>query len=118
MNGDIFVAYVEQQLVPVLKRGDIVVMDNLSSHKRAAVKAAIESVGAELRFLSTYSPDLNPIEKAYRKLKSMLRKAQKRTITSLQNYLGQVLDSFSPEECRNDFASCGYNTATTSREPL
>jgi len=118
MNGDIFVAYVEQQLVPVLKRGDIVVMDNLSSHKRAAVKAAIESVGAELRFLPPYSPDLNPIEKAFSKLKSMLRKAQKRTITSLQDYLGQALDYFSPEECRNYFASCGYNTATTSREPL
>jgi transposase len=118
MNGDIFVAYVEQQLVPVLKRGDIVVMDNLSSHKRAAVKAAIESVGAELRFLPPYSPDLNPIEKAFSKLKSMLRKAQKRTITSLQDYLGQALDNFSPEECSNYFASCGYNAATTSREPL
>ena len=118
MNGDIFVAYVEQQLVPVLKRGDIVVMDNLSSHKRAAVKTAIESVGAELRFLPPYSPDLNPIEKAFSKLKAMLRKAQKRTITSLQDYLGQALDNFSPEECRNYFASCGYNTATTSREPL
>ena len=118
MNGDIFVAYVEQQLVPLLKRGDIVVMDNLSSHKRAAVKAAIESVGAELRFLPPYSPDLNPIEKAFSKLKSMLRKAQRRTITSLQDYLGQALDSFSPEECSNYFASCGYNTATTSREPL
>jgi transposase len=118
MNGDIFVAYVEQQLVPVLKRGDIVVMDNLSSHKRAAVKAAIESVGAELRFLPPYSPDLNPIEKAFSKLKAMLRKAQKRTVTSLQDYLGQALDNFSPEECCNYFASCGYNTATTSREPL
>ena len=118
MNGDIFVAYVEQQLVPVLKRGDIVVMDNLSSHKRAAVKTAIESVGAELRFLPPYSPDLNPIEKAFSKLKAMLRKAQKRTITSLQDYLGQVLDNFSPEECSNYFASCGYNAATTSREPL
>jgi transposase len=118
MNGDIFVAYVKQQLVPVLKRGDIVVMDNLSSHKRAAVKTAIESVGAELRFLPPYSPDLNPIEKAFSKLKAMLRKAQKRTITSLQDYLGQALDNFSPEECRNYFASCGYNTATTSREPL
>lgn len=118
MNGDVFVAYVEQQLVPVLKRGDIVVMDNLSSHKRAAVKAAIEAVGAELRFLPPYSPDLNPIEKAFSKLKSMLRKAQKRTIASLQDYLGQALDNFSPEECRNYFACCGYNIATTSREPL
>jgi len=118
MNGDIFVAYVEQQLVPVLKRGDIVVMDNLSSHKRAAVKTAIESVGAELRFLPPYSPDLNPIEKAFSKLKSLLRKVQKRTIRTLQNYLGAALDNFSPEECRNYFTSCGYNTAMPSREPL
>jgi transposase len=118
MNGDIFVAYVEQQLVPTLKRGDIVVMDNLSSHKRAGVKTAIESVGAELRFLPPYSPDLNPIEKAFSKLKSKLRAAQKRTIRTLQNYLGAVLDCFTAEECANYYKSCGYRDATTSREPL
>ena len=118
MNGDVFVAYVEQQLVPTLKRGDIVAMDNLSSHKRAGVKAAIESVGAELRFLPPYSPDLNPIEKAFSKLKSKLRAAQKRTIRTLQNYLGAVLDCFTAEECANYYKSCGYRDATPSREPL
>ena len=118
MNGDVFVAYVEQQLVPTLKRGDIVAMDNLSSHKRAGVKAAIESVGAELRFLPPYSPDLNPIEKAFGKLKSKLRAAQKRTIRTLQNYLGAVLDCFTAEECANYYKSCGYRDATPSREPL
>lgn len=118
MNGDTFVAYVEQQLVRTLKRGDVVVMDNLSSHKRAAVKAAIESVGAELRYLPPYSPDLNPIEKAFSKLKAKLRSAKKRTIKALQKYLGEVLDCFSPEECRNYYKSCGYQTATSSREPL
>ena len=118
MTGDLFVAYVKQQLVPTLKAGDIVVMDNLSSHKRAGVKAAIESAGAEVRYLPPYSPDLNPIEKAFSKLKAMLRKAQKRTIPALQDYLGEALDSFSPEECANYFRSCGYAAATVKLEPL
>ena len=118
MTGDVFVAYVEQQLVPTLKAGDVVVMDNLSSHKRAAVRTAIESVGAELRFLPPYSPDLNPIEKAFSKRKAKLRAAEKRTIPALEKYLGEVLDCFSLEECQNYFVSCGYPPATTSREPL
>jgi transposase len=118
MNGDVFVAYVEQQLLPTLKRGDIVVMDNLSSHKRAGVKVAIESVGAELRFLPPYSPDLNPIEKAFSKLKSKLRAAQKRTIRTLQNYLGAAVDCFTAKECANYYKSCGYRDATSPREPL
>lgn len=118
MTGDVFVAYVEQQLVPLLKPGDVVVMDNLSSHKRVAVRAAIESAGAELRFLPPYSPDLNPIEKAFSKLKAKLRAAEKRTIPALEKFLGEVLDCFSPEECENYFVSCGYPPATTSREPL
>jgi len=118
MTGDIFVAYVEQQLVPTPRRGDIVVMDNLSSHKRAGVKVAIESAGAELRFSPPYSPDLDPIEKAFSKLKSKRRAAGKRTIRTLQNYLGAVLDCFTPEECANYFSSCGYRDATTSRVPL
>ena len=118
MNGDVFVAYVEQQLVPTLKRGDIVVMDNLSSHKRTGVRSAIEGVGAELRFLPPYSPDLNPIEKAFSKLKAKLRAAAYRTIPALEKYLGEVLDCFSPEECQNYFASCGYSTATSNRDPL
>jgi transposase len=118
MTGDVFIAYIEQQLVPTLKAGDVVVMDNLSSHKRAAVRTAIESVGAELRLLPPYSPDLNPIEKAFSKLKAKLRGAEKRTIPALEKYLGEVLDCFSPEECQNYFVSCGYPPATTSPEPL
>ncbi len=118
MNGDTFVAYVEQQLVKVLKPGDIVVMDNLSSHKRAAVKTAIEAAGAELRYLPPYSPDLNPIEKAFSKLKARLRAAALRTIPELEVALGQLLDAFSPEECQNYFRSCGYSLATARLEPL
>jgi transposase len=118
MTGDLFVAYVEQQLVPTLRPGDIVVLDNLSCHKRAAVRAAIEGVGCELRFLPAYSPDLNPIEKAFSKLKAKLRAAAKRTVEALWEFLGQVLDEFLPPECRNYFVSCGYPAATPSREPL
>jgi transposase len=112
INGDVFVAYVEQQLIRTLQPGDIVVMDNLQCHKRVEVKKAIESVGAELRFLPPYSPDLNPIERAFSKLKAKLRAAQKRTIPELEKYLGDVLDAFSPEECQNYYKSCGYNVAT------
>jgi transposase len=118
MTGDVFVAYVEQQLAPTLRPGDVVVMDNLSSHKRAAVRTAIESVGANLRFLPPYSPDLNPIEKAFSKLKAKLRGAQQRTIPALEHYLGEALDWFSPQECENYFVSCGYPPATSKREPL
>jgi transposase len=118
MTGDVFVAYVQQQLVPTLRPGDVVVMDNLSSHKRAAVRTAIESVGAHLRLLPPYRPDLNPIEKAFSKLKAKLRAAQKRTIPELEQYLGEVLDFFSPEECENYFLSCGYPPAKSTREPL
>ena len=110
INGDVFVAYIRHQLVPLLRPGDIVIMDNLSSHKRAEVREAIEGVGAELRFLPPYSPDLNPIEKAFSKLKSLLRKAEKRTVAELQKYLGEVLDAFLPRECSNYFLSCGYAT--------
>jgi transposase len=118
MTGDLFVAYVEQQLVPTLKPGDLVVMDNLACHKRAGVRAAIEAAGCELRLLPPYSPDLNPIEKAFSKLKAKLRAAAKRTVEELWKYLGEVLDVFRPEECRNYFRSCGYPAATPSREPL
>jgi transposase len=112
MNGDLFVAYVEQQLVPTLKPGDIVVMDNLSSHKRAAVRTAIEAAGATLRYLPPYSPDLNPIENVFSKLKSKLRATAKRTIRELQDYLGDFLDLLAPEECRNYFRHAGYRVAT------
>jgi transposase len=118
MTGDLFVAYVEQQLAPALRPGDIVVMDNLACHKRPRVRAAIEAAGCELRYLPPYSPDLNPIEKAFSKLKAKLRAAAKRTVEALWRYLGAVLDEFGPAECRNYFASCGYPAATPSREPL
>jgi len=98
--------------------GDIVVMDNLSCHKAAGVRRAIEGAGCELWLLPPYSPDLNPIEKAFSKLKALLRKAAKRTREGLWNYLGEALDEFSAAECRNYFQSCGYPTATPTREPL
>jgi transposase len=118
MNGDVFVAYIEQQLVPTLKPGDIVVMDNLRCHRRAAVRTAIEAAGATLRYLPPYSPDLNPIETAFSKLKSLLRTMAKRTIPALHEFLGQFLDLLAPEECRNYFRHAGYRVATPTREPL
>lgn len=112
MTGDVFVAYVQQQLVPTLKPGDVVVMDNLSSHKRSAVRKAIEGAGAELRYLPPYSPDLNPIENVFSKLKAKLRAASKRTIAELEVFLGEFLDLLSAHECRNYFRHCGYRVAT------
>ena len=117
-TGDHFVAYVERVLVPTLRPGDIVVADNLACHKRAAARAAIEAAGCELRFLPPYSPDLNPIERAFSKLKALMRKAAKRTVEELWAYLGEVLDEFEPQECRNFFTSCGYPVARPSQEPL
>ena len=111
VNGDAFVAYVEQVLVPTLVPGDVVVMDNLSSHKRARVREAIEGAGCTLLYLPPYSPDLNPIELAFSKLKSLLREAGKRTVDGLWEFLGQSLDAFAPQECRNYMRHCGY-TAT------
>lgn len=112
MTGDVFLAYVEQQLVPTLKAGDVVVMDNLSSHKRSAVRQAIERAGAQLRFLPPYSPDLNPIEHVFSKLKAKLRAAAKRTISALEDFLGGFLDLLTPQECENCFRHCGYLIAT------
>jgi transposase len=112
MTGDLFVAYVEQQLVPTLRPGDVVVMDNLACHKRAGVERAIQAAGCELRLLPAYSPDLNPIEKAFSKLKAGLRKAAKRTVPEVEELLGQLSDSFAPAECRNYFRCCGYPDAT------
>ena len=117
MNGSTFREYVRQVLAPTLQPGDIVVMDNLSSHKRSEVRPAIEAAGAELRYLPPYSPDLNPIERAFSKLKAKLRAAEKRTVSELETYLGEALDGFSPDECENYFTSCGY-PATSAREPL
>ena len=94
-------------LLPELRPGDIVIMDNLSSHKRVAVKDKIEAVGATLRFLPPYSPDFNPIEKAFSRLKAMLRKAGERTVRGLWDLIGRLVDIFQPRECATYFTSCG-----------
>jgi transposase len=108
MNGESFLAYVRQVLVPTLRPGDVVIMDNLGSHKGAAVREAIDAAGAELRFLPPYSPDFNPIENAFAKLKALLRKAAARTRDALWNAIGTALDAFTPDECRNFFSAAGY----------
>lgn len=108
INGELFRAWVEQHLAPVLKPGDIVVMDNLSSHKVAGVRQAIEAAGAELRYLPPYSPDLNPIELAFSKFKKLLRDGAERTVDKLWKLCGSVLDYFTERECRNYFQHCGY----------
>jgi transposase len=115
MNGDLFVAYVEQVLVPTLSPGDVVVMDNLSSHKRARVRQAIAGAGGTLRFLPPYSPDLNPIEQVFAKLKALLRKAQERTVEGLWLFLGRALDLFAPQECLNYIRHGGYTATPTSK---
>jgi len=108
MTSVAFVEYVCQCLVPSLSPGDIVVMDNLQPHKNAKVRELIEAAGAELRFLPAYSPDLNPIEQAFAKLKAHLRQAQERSIDALWQRIGQLLDLFQPGECANFFANAGY----------
>jgi transposase len=109
MNGTAFLAYVEQVLVPTLSPGDIVIMDDLPAHKAAGVREAIEAVDASLRYLPPYSPDFNPIENAFAKLKSMLRAKAERTIDALWNAVGDVITLFDPDECANYFAACGYD---------
>ena len=108
INGVAFQAYVDQVLVPELNAGDIVVMDNLGSHKGADVRKAIEATGATLLYLPPYSPDFNPIEKAFSKLKALLRKAAERTVDGLWNKIAELLKAFTPRECENFFASAGY----------
>ena len=108
VDGDMFVAYIEQVLVPELKRGDTVIMDNLSSHKVAGVRTAIEAAGAALLYLPAYSPDLNPIEMAFAKLKSLLRAKALRTMDELWSALGPISDTFSQTECRNYLRHAGY----------
>jgi transposase len=108
MTGGWFLAYVEQVLVPTLRPGDIVILDNLAAHKNAAIRAAIEAAGASVRFLPPYSPDLNPIENAFAKLKALLRKAAARTIDDLWNTIANAIDAFTPHECANYFAAAGY----------
>lgn len=108
MDGAAFLAYIEQVLVPELYPGDIVVMDNLPAHKVTGVRNAIEKAGAELRYLPPYSPDFNPIEMAFSKLKAMLRKAAARTIPDLWNVIATTIDAYTPAECQNYFKAAGY----------
>lgn len=108
VNGDLFLAYVRQQLAPTLRPGDIVIMDNLSSHKRAGVREAIEAAGATLLFLPPYSPDFNPIEQAFAKFKWLLKSAALRTVDALWKTCGQLLERFTETECRNYIQHAGY----------
>lgn len=108
MTGEIFLAYIDQFLVPTLTKGDVVVMDNLAAHKVAGVREAIRAKGASLLYLPPYSPDLNPIEQAFAKLKALLRKAAARTKEALWTTIGHLLRTFTPTECRNYVANSGY----------
>jgi transposase len=108
INGESFRRYVEQFLLPTLKPGDFVIMDNLGSHKSEAVRAAIKTAGARLLFLPAYSPDLNPIEQVFAKLKHLLRKAKERSIEATWQRIGVLLTSFQPDECSNYFRHAGY----------
>ena len=108
IDGESFRLYVERVLVPTLRPGDVVVMDNLSSHKGPNVRALIEKAGAVLLYLPPYSPDFNPIENAFAKLKALLRKAAERTIEGLWKEIGRLVDTFTPSECANYFAAAGY----------
>jgi len=108
INRNAFQAYVDQVLVPALSPGDVVVMDNLGSHKGRAVHRAIEAAGARLLYLPPYSPDFNPIENAFAKLKALLRKAAERSIDALWTTIGRLLEAFTPTECANYFRAAGY----------
>jgi transposase len=110
MTAAKFEEWVEKCLVPKLSPGDVVVMDNLSSHKGPRVEQLIKAAGAELRYLPPYSPDMNPIEKAYSKLKAFLRKIAQRSVVGLINALETCADIFKPAECTNYFKGCGYDT--------
>jgi transposase len=108
MTGEAFLAYVQQVLVPTLRRGDIVVLDNLPAHKTSAVRAAIRAAGAQFFLLPPYSPDMNPIEMAFAKLKTLLRKEPQRSVEALWRRIGQLLDQFTPSECANYLQAAGY----------
>jgi transposase len=108
MDGEMFLAWVRQFLCPTLSPGDIVILDNLSSHKVAGVREAIAATGAAVLYLPPYSPDLNPIEKLFAKIKALLRKAAKRSVDELWQEIGRLLDTLTPNECLNYFASSGY----------
>lgn len=113
INGQCFRAYVEQQLIPVLKQGDIVIMDNLGSHKSAAIRQMIKAAGARLWYLPRYSPDLNPIEQAFAKIKHWMRQAQKRTVEDAWRHIGHLVETIEPPECKNYFANAGYAAIKT-----
>jgi transposase len=110
VNGERFQAYVEKMLVPTLRTGDVVIMDNLGSHKGSAVRRAIRKAGARLIFLPKYSPDLNPIEQVFAKLKHSLRKAAARTRETVCAAIGQILDAYTPDECANYLKNSGYGS--------
>lgn len=108
INGKLFTAWVEQFLVPTLSPGDVVIMDNLGSHKGQRVRQAIRGCGAKLLFLPPYSPDLNPIEQVFAKLKTLLRRASERSVEATWKRIGTLLDAFSPQECANYLRNSGY----------
>lgn len=110
INGESFLLYIQQILIPTLKRGDVVVMDNLGSHKAAAIRQALKAAGARLIYLPPYSPDLNPIEQAFSKLKHWLRKAKERSIDDACQRIGSILKTFSSAECTNYFINAGYSS--------
>jgi transposase len=112
IETDTFQAYVDQILVPTLRRGDVVVLDNLAVHKQPGVRAAIERAGAHLRFLPPYSPDFNPIEQAFAKLKAFLRRARPRSFDQVCALIAAALDLFQPDECANYVRHCGYRLTT------
>ena len=113
IDNPTFLAYVEQVLVPTLRAGDVVVLDNLATHRQPDVQIAIERVGARLRFLPPYSPDFNPIEMAFAKLKAFLRAARQRSFDQVVELVAIALELFSPDECRNFVRHCGYRVPTT-----
>ena len=114
IDGESFRAYIEQILVPTLHPGDLVIADNLGAHKVAGIQRAIQAAGATLWYLPPYSPDLNPIELCFAKLKALVRTARCRSTETLWPFLGECLAHFSPDECRNYFRHCGYGGATRS----
>ena len=116
INGERFRAWIEQALAPTLRPGDLVIMDNLGAHKVEGVRDAIEARGARLLYLPPYSPDLNPIEQTFAKLKALLRTAATRTVDALWQAIGQALDAFSPAECSHYLAHAGY--VPSNRKPL
>ena len=113
INGECFRAYVQQLLLPQLRPGDIVIMDNLGSHKSAAVRSLINAAGARLWYLPPYSPDLNPIEQTFAKIKHWMRSAQKRTIDDISSHLGSLVTTIQPNECSNYFENAGYASIKT-----